>query len=417
LEYDFYIAGFTTKDQTVISDHLTQVGIKQMVQQRAFPDVMWLVRSDGKFLGFTYSRPESDNYQAWHRHYLGGNSLLNANGQIQPFATINSVAVAPRNNTSDQLWFSVQRTINGQTVCSVEYLADYQQYPQLRDYFTGDVVNDPIRFNNALYQTQLNAIYLDMANVFDGSALGSADNITLTPSAVSGSAITITASAAFFTSAMIGQQIRNSFDGNDNGNGWAEIVSITDSQHAVCNVLVPFSTVDGMAPGSWYLTATVLNGLNYLNGETVFVVTDGGPAGQFVVANGQITLIGPVSTAVVGYPYTGTLEYLNVDSGGKSGSAESKPRVLIKAAINFLNSLGAQFGTSYYDLQQLSFRAADFITDRPTPPFTGIKMVDYIGDTWADPQDDPQKILVIIQQLPLPCTVLSVDPYFNTSDE
>jgi hypothetical protein len=415
LEYDFYISGYTTKDQTVVSDHLTQIGIQQIVQQRGFPDIMWAVRSDGRFLGFTYSRPEQDNYAAWHRHYLGG-AYIDSNSILRPYAKVTSMAVAPRNTTADQVWFAVQRTIQGNTVCSVEYLADYEQYPAERDFYTGDSVNDPIKFANALYEVQKHAVYLDMANVYDGSALGTNANAALTPSAVSGTSVTISSSEAVFTASMVGQEIHKKYDINGNGGGRAQITAYTDSQHVTVKTTVAFDNTNAMQPGAWYLTATSLTGLEYLNGETVTVVTDGGPAGTAIVANGSVTLSGPVTVAMIGYPYTGTIETLNIDTGGKLGSAEAKPRILIRAAIRFLNSLGIKFGTDYYSLDQISFRKSNFLTDRPTPPFTGIKSVPY-SDEWTDQNDDPQKIVVLIQSLPLPCTVLGIDHFMMTTDE
>jgi hypothetical protein len=423
LEYDFYISGFTTKDQTIAADHLTQVGIQQMVQQRGYPDIMWCPRGDGHFLGFTYSRPEIENYAAWHRHYLGG-QYTNATGTLVNYAFVNSMAVVPRNQTTDQMWFAVTRTINGQTICSVEYMADYGVFPSFRDFYGGvstaaGMASDLTRFNNAMFEIQKQSIYLDMAIFYDGSALGRNAGVSVTPSAVGviGGSITLTASAAIFTAAMVGQQIHSKYDVNGNGGGIVVITGFTDSQHVTATVYVPFANTNAMTAGNWYLTATVLNGLNYFgNGQTVSVVADGGPAVSAVVSNGSITLQAPATTVVVGFPYIGTLETLNLDVGGKSGTAQSKPRILVKAAIRFLNSIGVTFGTDYYTQTQLTFRQANFQTDRPTVPFTGIDMVQY-ADSWTEQDINPQKKVVIIQSLPLPVTVCGIDGYVQTSDD
>lgn len=423
LEYDFYISGFTTKDQTIAADHLSQVGIQQMVQQRGYPDVMWCPRGDGKFLGFTYSRPEIENYAAWHRHFLGG-KYTNANNTLMNFAFVNSMAISPRNSTTDQIWFAVTRTINGQTICSVEYMADYQQFPNFHDFYGGDSspngkAVDLALFNNAMFETQKQSVYLDMAILYDGSSLGRNANVSLTPSALGtiGSPVTLTASAAIFTSSMIGQQIHKKYDLNGNGGGIIVITTVTDSTHAIGTVYVPFNSINAMTPGNWYLTASVLNGLGYFgNGQTVSVVADGGPAVNAVVSSGSITLQAPATTVIVGFPYIGTLETLNLDIGGKSGTAQSKPRILVKAALRFLNSVGLTFGTDYYTQSQLTFRQANFQMDRPTVPFTGIDMVQY-ADTWTQQDQDPQKKVVIIQNLPLPCTLCGIDGYVNTSDD
>ena len=415
LEYDFYISGFTTKDQVLASDHLTIPGIQTIRQARGIPDVMWTTRIDGRFLGFTYSRPEIENYACWHRHYLGGRSL-NSTSITVPFGFVSSIGVIARNNTADQIWFAVNRTINGNQVCSIEYLSDYQSYPNAHDFYTGDTINDSIRYNNALYETQKAAVYLDMANLYDGSSLGYNAAVSVTPSAASGTAVTLASSAPIFTAAMVGQEIRKQYDLNGNGGGRFLITGFSNNQHVTGNITVDFDNTHAIGPGAWYLTATTLSGLNYLEGETVSVMVDGGPALDATVTNGRITLQSPAATAVVGYPYTGTLETLNIDSGGKLGTAQAKPRNLIRSAIRFLNSGGVQFGTGYYKLKQLAFRPANFQSDRPVALFTGIKMVQY-QDEWSNQNTDPQKKVVVIQNLPLPCTVLGIDNFLQTTDE
>lgn len=423
LEYDFYIQGLTTKDQIVAADHLSQVGLTQVVQQRGYPDIMWYPRTDGKFLGFIYSRPEIEPYAGWFRGYLGGQST-NSNSVTMNFAFVNSVAVLPRNQTTDQLWFAVTRTINGQQICSVEYMADYQQFPQFHDFYSGNSsavgkTADLIRFNNAMYEIQKQSIYLDMAIFYDGSALGRNANVSITPSAIGpiGTSITLTANSAIFTSSMVGQQIHDKYDVNGNGGGIVVITGYISSTQVIGTVYVPFVNTNAITPGNWYLTATVINGLSYFgNGNAVSVVADGGPAVNATVANGAITLVAPATTVVVGFPYIGTLETLNLDIGGKTGPAQSKPRILVKAALRFLNSVGITFGTDYYTQAQLTFRQANFQTDRPTVPFTGIDMVQY-ADNWTEQDQDPQKKIIIIQSLPLPCTVLGIEGYVQTSDD
>lgn len=418
LEYDFYISGFTTKDQTLASEHLLQPGLKQIIQQRGTPDILWSCREDGKLLGFTYSRPEQENYASWHRHYVGG-SFVDQGGTTQPYGFIKSVCPVARTSGTDQLWISVQREINGQTIGSVEYMADYQPYPYLRDFYTGkgNKAADTQRWLNALYETEKSAVYLDMANLYDGSSFGTAAGATLTPaSAAIGMGVVFTASQAVFNAAMVGRELRKQYDLLGNGGGRAVITAFTDSTHVTCSIVEAFNNTTAMDAGAWFLTATILTGLDYLEGETVQTMIDGGPGNDKTVTNGTITLDAPAATAVVGYGYTGTLETLNLDIGGRTGSAATKPRVLIRAAIQFLNTLGAQFGTDYYRLEQIQFRPSSFQTDRPVPLFSGNKMV-YYEDEWTEQDNDPEKKMIVIQELPLPCTVLRFDPYVNTTDE
>ncbi len=137
----------------------------------------------------------------------------------------------------------------------------------------------------------------------------------------------------------------------------------------------------------------MVDNLWHLEGQTVQVLEDGGRATDKVVSNGSINLDAQSSIAFVGLLYRGTLELLNIDVGGVLGPAEAKPRNVIKVAVRFLNSLGCQFGTSYYTLERWLFRHTPDKTSRPVPPFSGIKEQTY-SDRWG--QDG--KSLVILQE-------------------
>ena len=149
------------------------------------------------------------------------------------------------------------------------------------------------------------------------------------------------------------------------------------------------------------------------------VSTDGGPDVSQVVTFGQITVSEQASVIFVGYPYTGTLEWLNLDTGGETGTAENKARNVNKIGFNFYCSLGVSFGTSPYSLDTVNFKKwnKDQL-DGPTVPFTGVRTVRY-SDKWSKPNSlsEGNKRVTVIQNTPLPCNVLSIDVFANTSDD
>ena len=422
LAYDYTINGYTTTDRNLVAEHLATAGLKQVIEQQGTPDCIWVPRYDGKYLGLTYKAQE--NISGWHRHYFGGGHV-NTKNITMPFAKILWMASMPRPSAIDQHWFIVERKIGVNTIRSVEYIADIPVYPQRSD-FDGITTTaglssrqyedaDDNMYKNVIYETQKDGVYLDMASKFDGSAVGTAASATLTfSSAVIGTA-TVTASAAVFDSTMVasGRQIWKQYDINGNGGGRAVITSYTSPTQVTVNITVAFDSVAVIPAGSWFLTSNSISNLNYLAGETVSVVADGSYQGELTVsALGVLTLTRQSSKIIMGYKYRGTIETLNIDSGGVTGSAEAKPRNLIKMAVRFLNSVGLQFGTDIYKLIRYTFQNTGGITDRPPPPFTGLKEQGY-SDSW----DASKKRILIVQDVPAPCTVLSIDAFLETVDE
>src|SRR5262245_36941531 len=68
---------------------------------------------------------------------------------------------------------------------------------------------------------------------------------TLTPGALSGNGVTFTASASVFSAADIGYRLVAT------SNGQAIITSITDAQHAVGDIITPFTTLAAVAAEQW----------------------------------------------------------------------------------------------------------------------------------------------------------------------
>lgn len=407
--YDFTSNGYRTKDLTLVADHLTVTGIAQIVYQNGIPDAIWSVRGDGKMLGLTYKLDE--NVSSWHQHMLGGQAV-NANGLINNYATLLSLGVMPRENLTDQLWASVERVINGVTIRSIEFMSDQPIYPLEHDFYTGeaDRTLDLTKYQNSMYETNKYACHLDLANLYDGAQ--QAPNIALTPAATTGTGIVVTASVAYFTTAMVGRQLWKQYDLNGNGGGRCTIVGFTDSTHVLVNVLSPFDNTNQWGPGNWLITTASISGLDYAEGATVNVVTDGGVHADCLVTAGTITLDTQHSVVWAGFGYTGILEALNIDSGGQFGTASAKKRTVREAVVWFANTVSAWIGTKYYGLQKTDLHLAPNIMGRPTLPYNGQKRITMF-DSWTE----NKKIVLIVQNQPLPCTILGIDAFMATVDE
>lgn len=120
MTYQFTLGTFQAPDISLVSEHLTKSGIKEMAVQQAPHSTVWMVTNDGVLVGVIYDKDQ--DVIGWHRHQLGGFSDA---GQTLP-PIVESIACIP--NTSidrDDLWVVVRRYINGATVRTVELMEKY----------------------------------------------------------------------------------------------------------------------------------------------------------------------------------------------------------------------------------------------------------------------------------------------------
>lgn len=117
LTYVFELDGFHSPNLTRYASHVSESGIKEMDFQQEPHPVLWCVRNDGVVAGLTVDPDE--NVLGWHRQIFGG-----AFGSGDAMAE--SVASIPTpDGTSEEAWFIVKRTVNGNTVRYIEYLTPF----------------------------------------------------------------------------------------------------------------------------------------------------------------------------------------------------------------------------------------------------------------------------------------------------
>ena len=120
MTYQFTLGTFQAPDISLVSEHLTKSGVKQMAVQLAPHPTVWLVTNDGVLVGIIYDKDQ--DVVGWHRHQLGGFSDV---AQTQP-PVVESIGVIPNTNIDrDDLWIVVRRTINGSTVRTVELMQKF----------------------------------------------------------------------------------------------------------------------------------------------------------------------------------------------------------------------------------------------------------------------------------------------------
>jgi hypothetical protein len=147
--------------------------------------------------------------------------------------------------------------------------------------------------------------------------------------------------------------------------------------------------------------ATVLSGLDHLNGKTVAVFADGLVQASKVVSGGQITLDVAASKVQVGLPYTAKLQSmkLNIPNTNQQGYTKR----VHEAVVNLLRTVGGSLGPDAANLESINPGA--------TTEFTGDKIVKYRG-AW-----ETEARIYLEHSTPTPITVLAVMPRFMPGEK
>nr|AKH46351.1 putative tail tubular protein B [uncultured marine virus] len=116
LAYNFDVDGYVAPDLTILAEHISEGGFKQLSYQQEPNQVIWCARNDGQLVGLTYQREQQ--VVAWHRHIFGG--VFGSGNSV-----CDSVATIPTDDSEYQTWVIVKRTINGATKRYVEYIHQY----------------------------------------------------------------------------------------------------------------------------------------------------------------------------------------------------------------------------------------------------------------------------------------------------
>lgn len=120
MAYSFEDDGFKAPDISILSEHITVGGIKEMAYQAEPQSIVWSARGDGTLLSLTYEKAQE--VYGWARHRLGGDPAI-TDIYDTTYSSVESCACIPASaGTSDETWFLVKRTLNGSVVRTIEYL-------------------------------------------------------------------------------------------------------------------------------------------------------------------------------------------------------------------------------------------------------------------------------------------------------
>lgn len=375
LSYNLYANVFTGTDLTPLASHLF---FGHTITEWAYAEepfkIIWAVRDDGICLTLTFLK-EQEVYGWAHSDTQG------------LFKSVCTVSEPPE----DAVYFCIQRTIPGvNDALPVQYVERLHS----RNFQLGGEANVcQAWFSDCALQYPL--VFLS-ANV--------------TPSAESGS-IFLTADAAVFTSAMVGNTVRL------NG-GVATITSFSSATKVYADTVVDFDVDDfgnqiTAASGTWSCTAPVdtVSGLWHLEGATVTTLAGGNVVEDKVVANGQITLAHAEDVITVGLPYLSQLQSLYLDiPGGPTVQGKRKKIPAVTLRVENTRGLRVCSGPVFTDnMVQIKERNNE-IMGQPIELKTGDERV------VIDPRWEETGQICVQQNFPLPATVLGLVPEFHIGD-
>ncbi len=382
---------WASTDTTILASHVMKSGVIDMAYQQDPDSVLWCLRADFQPVGFTLDRDQ--DVRGWHPHRIGGYADVN---HVE-FAAVESLTVIPRpDNDGHEVWAIVRRYINGQTRRYVEYME------KVRD--EGDDPQDVFFVDSGL--TLDNTIAASLA-VGAGADVEDTEDVPFA------------AGAPIFVVGDVGRFIHYRYSTvNVTGKvDWhlaiVEITEYVDASNVKGTINSPFpSYVTSIASGDWRMTVTAISGLDHLEGEVVQVCADGAAHPDRTVTAGAIELQEPASKVHVGYQCTAVLQPMPLEAGAADGPAQGKTKRISRCIIRFLETLGAKYGRDEdsANLDEVLTRSGDENMDEPPPLFTGDKVV-----AWPDGYDG-DALITIVQDQPLPCTVVMLAPQVTTQD-
>lgn len=379
LTYFFDADGFRATDVTLLSEHVTESGVKEMTIQKEPQPIMWCVREDGVLAALTYERDVDSFKVAWHRHIVGG--VSDAAGSE---AIVESAATIPSpDGGRDELWILVKRYINGAVQRYVEYLMP--------------IFDDSIE--------QKDAFFVDSGLTYDSPK-------TITGITQANPGVVTSASHGFSNGDKI---LLSDILGMEELNGEsvlaANVAANTFQITTLAGVNINTTSYGAYVSGGEAREyVTVISGLDHLEGQSVDILGDGAVQPSKTVASGAITLSTNATTVTIGLGFVSRGKMMRLNAGAADGTAIGKTQRTHRVGIMFHRSLGLEIGTDFDDLDEMVFRTTADEMSRAPELFTGIKSETLNADYSFENQ------FCFRQDQPLPSMILAIMPQMHTQD-
>ena len=401
LAYNFDVDGYLAPDMTILSEHITEGGLTQIAYQQEPNQIIWSVRADGELIGLTYQREQE--VTAWHRHIFGG------------ITGIPTITVTDYANIIIGTRIVITKSDGTQiTFTSTTGTASAQQFKtETNNNTTATNLKNSINAANNTSNTGVTAVvsnniitlteavptglgYLSM-KTFDETRL---KVVSQTKAECESVAVIPTDNDEYQTWFII----KRTIDGvTKRYVEFLNTFNFTASDNTTFNFLDSAASYNGTA-------ATTISGLDYLEGQTVHILSNGATHPTRVVVNGVVTLEKASTNVKVGLGYSSILQTMRIDAGSQNGTSQAKTKRIYEITLRLFESIGVEVGGSLTDMERIPFRKSSNVMDQGIPTFSGDKTVEFRGDYNTD------GFIFVRQTQPLPLTVLSLYPDLQTND-
>ncbi len=318
--YQYDVDQFIAPDVSILAEHITEGGLTGMALQQSPQPIVWCPRADGEAVTMTYLRDEE--VIAWGRQITDG--------------TIESIAALPGSN-EDEVWWSVARTIDGNTVRYIEVLQPHDWGTDQNDCW---FVDSGLSFDGgpAVPISNVNQTNPALVTVVswptdgDGIALADGDQVTF-------------ASVGGMT------ELNGNVYTIDDANSTDLTFTLNDSDDINDVNAVDFTAYT--SGGTVQRVENTFVNLSHLEGETLAVWGDGTALDQVNVDANTITLDDWYNRLIAGLPYTSTLETMPLIVPGDNGPMLHNLKRVTKIWVDFYESIGATAGASEATLQDV----------------------------------------------------------------
>jgi hypothetical protein len=368
LSYNIYANIYTGADISVLSNHLFY---GHQITQWAYAEepfkIIWAVRDDGILLSLTYVK-EQEIY-GWAQH--------DTLGLYQSICSI-------REGQVDAIYTVVKRFIGGLWIQMIERFSDRMFTYGAEDAFCVDCgAQSALTYPAADLTASSSAgtvTFNATANVFSGGNVGQILRMD-------GGIATITQDAS--PTSLVGT--------------WTQPPTITLPND-------PDNTPVPATQGNWSITPqfTTFYGLDYLEGQTVSILADGGVVEPQVVANGQIALVNAASKVTVGLGFTAQLKTMYLDVG--EPTVQGKRKKINALTVRAVETRGLSAGRTFDTLVPIKQLNRATVLGQSVPLLTGDERI-VMDPLW----DVPGQICLQLTD-PLPATVLGVIPEITIGD-
>lgn len=358
LSYSLAKDKIIAEDISIKSNHITGNGLIQFAYQMNPISTIFAIREDGVCVNCVYEATQE--VLAWNK--------MTTDGKYE------SLAIIPSISTYDEIYFIVNRIINGVTKRYIEILEPTFDYSNLGCFF----VDCGLTYNGT-QQTTL-TIANNVANA--GSNIFSANDIN--------------------------KEIHEL----NNGTGRAKIISYNSPSSVNINIIENFSS-NSLLANNWAIAVKSVGGLTHLNGKTVSILGDGATNPDVIVSNGIVNLASYNSIIHIGLKYTSIRKSMPLEANrleGVLGSSQGKIRKFDSVLIDFYNSRGGKLLDSRNKELTINARSlVDNMNQAPNLVNENVK-IDFTSD-W-----DTACSITFSQDEPQPFNVRSMTYYISIND-